>query len=265
MTRIAYDTPLPPCHNRLTGKVALVTGGASGLGAAIAARLDAEGAQVIVADIDLAGAQAMVASLVHNPLAVALDVAQEASWTAAMAAIRDQYGRLDILVNNAGITTMGSIEDLTLAAFKHELDIDVCGVFLGCQQGIALMKATGGAIINMSSAAGLRASHHLVGYNSAKAAVTLMTKSIALHCAREGYGIRCNSVHPGAIRTPILDKVLSQVEDPAGTLAGFVAEHPIGHLGHPDDIAGIVAWLGSDEGRFATGAAFSVDGGMTAL
>ena len=174
------------------------------------------------------------------------------------------FGQLDVLVNNAGITTMGSIEDLELEAFRHELEIDVIGVFLGCKFAVANMKDRGGSIINMSSSAGLKAYSFLTGYNAAKAAVTLMTKSVALHCAENGYGIRCNSVHPGAIRTAIIDKVLAQVDNPEETLAGFEAAHPVGYLGHPDDISAIVAYLASDESRFATGAAFSIDGGATA-
>ncbi|WP_380878537.1 glucose 1-dehydrogenase [Sphingomonas sp. DBB INV C78] len=257
--------PLPPFPDRLAGRIALVTGGASGLGAAIASRLDAEGAKVIVADIDGDGARHHAATLSQCDHAIMLDVTQPDQWQAAIGQVEQRHGRLDILVNNAGITTMGSIETLDYAALRHELDVDVGGVFLGCQTAIPLMKRTGGSIINMASGSGLKASANLVGYNAAKAAVTLMSKSIALHCAQEKYGIRVNSVHPGAIRTPILDKVLAQVDDPEATLAGFLSVHPIGYLGHPDDIAAIVAWLASDESRFATGAAFSVDGGMTAL
>jgi 3(or 17)beta-hydroxysteroid dehydrogenase len=255
---------LPPFPGRLTGKTALVTGAASGLGAAISARLAAEGANVVLTDIDMEGLQAQCSRIGTDTLALRLDVTSAEDWNSAVKATAAQFGRLDVLVNNAGITTMGSIEELDVDAFRHELEIDVIGVFLGCKSGVAAMKGHGGSIINMSSSAGLKAYSYLVGYNSAKAAVTLMTKSIALHCAENGYGIRCNSVHPGAIRTAIIDKVLAQVDDPEATLAGFEAAHPIGHLGHPDDISSIVAYLASDESRFVTGAAFSVDGGATA-
>ena len=265
MSPVDARSPLPPCPGRLAGRIALISGAASGLGAAIAQRLAAEGARIAVADIDASGAGRLAATLGHGAFALALDVTREQDWERAMQAVAQRCGRLDVLVNNAGITTMGSIEELSLEGLRHELDVDVCGVFLGCKHGIGLMKAGGGSIVNMSSAAGLRADPDLVGYNAAKAAVTLLTKSVALHCARQKYGIRCNSVHPGAIHTPIIDKVLAQVPDPAATLAGFVASHPVGHLGHPDDIAAVVAYLASDESRFATGAAFVVDGGMTAL
>jgi 3(or 17)beta-hydroxysteroid dehydrogenase len=256
--------PLPPFSGRLLGKTALVTGAASGLGAAIAARLAAEGAHVVLTDIDVDGLNTQAACIGSDTLALRLDVTSESDWRAAIAGTAARFGVLDVLVNNAGITTMGSIEDLGLEAFRHELDIDVIGVFLGCKAGVAAMKERGGSIINMSSSAGLKAYSYLCGYNAAKAAVTLMTKSVALHCAQSGYRIRCNSVHPGAIRTAIIDKVLAQVDDPEATLAGFEAAHPVGHLGHPDDVSSIVAYLASDESRFATGAAFSVDGGATA-
>lgn len=255
---------LPPFRERLRGKTALVTGAASGLGAAISARLAAEGANVVLTDIDVDGLKAQAALIESETLTLPLDVTAEEDWQMAMDRTVARFGRLDVLVNNAGITTIGSIEELELHAFRHELDIDVVGVFLGCKFGVAAMKEQGGSIINMSSSAGLKAYSYLAGYNAAKAAVTLMTKSVALHCAEQGYRIRCNSVHPGAIRTAIIDKVLAQVDNPEEILAGFEAAHPVGHLGHPDDVSSIVAYLASDESRFATGAAFSVDGGATA-
>jgi len=257
-------TDLPPFPERLRGKTALVTGAASGLGAAIASRLAAEGANVVLTDIDREGLKTQAGLIESGTLALTLDVTSADDWQTAMDRTAAHFGRLDVLVNNAGITTMGSIEELEVDALRHELEIDVIGVFLGCKFGVAAMKEHGGSIINMSSSAGLKAYSYLVGYNAAKAAVTLMTKSVALHCAENGYRIRCNSVHPGAIRTAIIDKVLAQVDNPEETLAGFEAAHPLGHLGHPDDVSSIVAYLASDESRFATGAAFSVDGGATA-
>ena len=244
-------------------KVALVTGGASGLGEAIVRRLATDGAVTVIADIDMESAHTLCAEIGDTAMAIELDVSKEADWVAAISSIEERYGRLDILVNNAGITTMGSIEDLTLEAFRHEFSIDVDGVFLGCKYGIGLMKKTGGSIINMSSAAGIKAGADLAAYNAAKGAVNMLTKSTALHCAREKYGIRCNSVHPGAIHTPIIDKVLEQTENPDAVMQGFIASHPIGHLGKPDDIAAMVSYLASDESGFATGAQFVVDGGMT--
>ncbi|MBU6266509.1 MAG: glucose 1-dehydrogenase [Sphingomonadales bacterium] len=244
---------------RLAGKIALVTGGASGLGTAIARRFVAEGATVVLADIDVAAGEALAAELGAAARFVRLDVSAEESWLEALGTC----DRLDVLVNNAGITTLGSIEEVTLAQFMHEIEIDVVGVFLGCKHVIPLMREHGGSIINMSSMAGVRAQGNLVAYNAAKAAVTHLTKSCALHFAEQGYGIRCNSVHPGAIHTPIIDKVMAQSDTPDALYASFVATHPIGRLGKPEEIAAIAVYLASDESAFATGAEFRIDGGST--
>jgi 3(or 17)beta-hydroxysteroid dehydrogenase len=244
---------------RLQGKRTLVTGAASGLGEAIARRYVAEGASVVLADIDVSGGEALAAELGDAARFVRLDVSDEDSWLAALGTC----DRLDVLVNNAGITTLGSIEEVTLAQFMHEIEIDVVGVFLGCKHVIPLMREQGGSIINMSSMAGVRAQGNLAAYNAAKAAVTHLTKSCALHFAEQGYGIRCNSVHPGAIHTPILDKVLAQSADPKALYSSWVAIHPIGRLGKPEEIAAIAVYLASDESAFATGAEFRVDGGST--
>jgi len=242
---------------RIAGKTAFVTGGASGLGLDIVRRFVAEGASVVIADIDVAAGEALAAELGQR--FVRLDVSQEAEWLSAL----DSCERIDILVNNAGITTMGSIEDLTLAAFRHEFAVDVDGVFLGCKHIIPKMKDHGGSVINMSSMCGVRAQANLAGYNAAKAAVTHLTKAVALHYAAKGYGIRCNSVHPGAIHTAMIDKVMAQVDDPEALYAGFVATHPVGRLGKPEEVSSIVLYLASDESSFATGAEFRIDGGSS--
>ena len=245
--------------DRLAGKRAFITGGASGLGEAIARRFVAEGASVVIADIDRTSGEALAADLGGAARFVPLDVSEEAQWLAAFATCE----RIDVLVNNAGITTLGSIEEVTLAELRHEFDVDVVGVFLGTKHVIPLMRGSGGSIINLSSMCGVKAQANLVAYNAAKAAVGHMTKSCALHFAEKGYGIRCNSVHPGAIRTPILDKVMAQSPDPEGLLASFVASHPIGRLGQPEEIAAIAVYLASDESAFATGAEFRIDGGSS--
>ncbi len=246
---------------RLEGKLALITGGASGLGNAMVRRFVAEGATVIIGDIDAENGQALAAELGQQASFAQLDVTREGDWQRTLAG----SAAIDVLINNAGITTYGSIEDLTLDQFKHELDIDVVGVFLGCKYAVANMKAAGrgGSIINMSSLAGIRANGSLAAYNAAKAAVTLLTKSVAMHCATSGYGIRCNSIHPGVIHTPILDKVLAQVPNPDEVYAGWVATHPIGRIGKPEEIAAMAVYLASDEAGFTTGAEFRVDGGSS--
>jgi NAD(P)-dependent dehydrogenase (short-subunit alcohol dehydrogenase family) len=244
---------------RLSGKTALVTGGASGLGLAICQRYVAEYASVIIADIDEDAGRALATELGAAARFERLNVSLEADWADVMARV----DHLDVLVNNAGITTLGSIEDVTLEQFRHEFEVDVVGVFLGCKAGVAKMKSSGGSIINMSSMTGVRAQADLVAYNGAKAAVTHMTKSVALHCAKSGYGIRCNSVHPGLIRTSIIDKVLAQSDDPDSVYASWLEVLPVGRLGKPEEIAGICVYLASDESAFATGAEFRIDGGST--
>lgn len=244
-------------RGRIAGKTAFVTGGASGLGLDMVRRFAAEGAKVIIADIDTEAGTMLADEL--DQTFVRLDVSSEADWLAAL----DLCDQIDILVNNAGITTQGSIEDLTLEAFRREFSVDVDGVFLGCKHIIPKMKHRGGSVINMSSMCGVRAHSDLAAYNAAKAAVTHLTKSVALHYARKGYGIRCNSVHPGAIHTPMLDKVMAQVADGPELYRSWVDTHPVGRLGKPEEISAIVLYLASDESAFATGAEFRVDGGSS--
>jgi NAD(P)-dependent dehydrogenase (short-subunit alcohol dehydrogenase family) len=244
---------------RLKDKIALVTGGASGLGEAIARRYVAEGASVVIADIDVAGGESLARELGDAARFVHLNVSDEQCWVDALRTC----DRIDVLVNNAGITTHGSIETLTLEQFRHEFEVDVVGVFLGCKLVIPHMKEAGGSVINMSSMCGVRAQAELAAYNAAKAAVTHLTKSVALHYAKMGYGMRCNSVHPGAIHTPILEKVMAQVADGQALYDSWVATHPVGRLGKPEEIAAIAVYLASDESAFSTGAEFRVDGGSS--
>jgi 3alpha(or 20beta)-hydroxysteroid dehydrogenase len=248
---------------RLPGKVALVTGAASGLGEAISRRFIAEGAAVVLTDIDQATGSALARELGAAARFQRHDVTREADWLDALNLAKTAFGKLDVLVNNAGITTMGSVEDLTVDQFRQMLDIDLIGVFLGCKHCIPFMKGSGGSVINISSMAGLRARHDLAGYNAAKAGVTHLTKSVALHYARQRYGIRCNSVHPGVIETAMIRKVLAQVPNPEEIYAGFVAVHPIGRIGQPHEIGSIAVYLASDESAFATGAEFVIDGGSS--
>jgi NAD(P)-dependent dehydrogenase (short-subunit alcohol dehydrogenase family) len=249
--------------SRLQHKVALVTGAASGIGAEIASRFRSEGALVFIADIDHASGVSLAASLGPDTFFVPLDVTQDESWTEAMATVHARAGRLDILVNNAGITLPGTVESLSLHDWRRTLDVDLTGVFLGCRHGIAAIKAGGGAIINISSAYGIKADPDTVAYNAAKSAVVLMTKSIAVHCARSRYDITCNIVHPGVVRTPMMDAYLAASSDPAGEAQKWIDMHPIGRLGTPQDVSAVVAFLASAEARFITGASYVVDGGIS--
>jgi len=248
---------------RLQNKVALVTGAASGIGADIASRLRVEGAAVFIADVDQANGMRLAESLGPRSTFVKLDVTQDESWRQAMAAVHAQSGRLDILVNNAGITLPGTVESISLDDWRRTLDVDLTGVFLGCRHGIAAIKAGGGAIINISSAYGLKADPDTVAYNTAKSAVVLMTKSVALHCARSRYDITCNIVHPGVVRTPMMDAYLAAAPDPEAEAQRWMDMHPIGRLGTPADVSAVVAFLASPEARFITGASYVVDGGIS--
>ena len=185
-----------PSTGRLDGKVALVTGAAAGLGRAAAIRMAEQGARVVVTDIlDEAGDD--VASEIGAPARFErLDVTRPEDWSRAMEATLEVFGRLDVLVNNAGVVVLGDVESLSLAAWRHVHAVNLDGVFLGCRHGVEVMKRDGGSIINLSSVSGLVGGHNLAAYNSSKGGVRLLTKSVALHCARAGYGIRCNSVHP---------------------------------------------------------------------
>lgn len=252
---------------RVAGKMAMVTGGASGLGAATCWLLAREGARVVVADINMDGARgvadAINADHPDTALAVHLDVTSEQGWIDALEQAAGFLGGLNILVNNAGIGGSAPVEDETFENWKKIQAVDLDSVFLGCKHALAHMKAhQPGSIVNISSIAGLIAGHNMGAYNAAKAGVWLFSKSVALHCARRGYDIRSNSVHPTFIRTPILEGLFSQAENAEQKLARQV---PLGRIGEPDDVAYAVLYLASDESRFVTGAELKVDGGISAM
>ena len=255
---------------RVTGKKALVTGGAQGLGEAISRMLAREGAKVTVTDINGTGAEETAAAInaefgEGTAFAYQHDVTDEARWQKVLQAGHDAMGGLNVLVNNAGIGTIGSVEDETYEAFRRVQAVDVDSIFLGCKYAMPLMRDHGlGSIVNISSIAGIIASHNYVSYNAAKAAVRHMSKSIALHGAKTGGKIRCNSVHPTFINTPILDGVKQMFGEAEG-LAKLARQVPLGKVGDPDDIAYAVLYLASDESKFVTGAELKVDGGISAM
>lgn len=246
-----------------TMPVALVTGGASGIGLAIVQRLARDGARVIMADIDEARAHTEAATI-KNARAIRLDVTSDDEWRAAMTLVDAEYGRLDTLVNNAGVVHVGDVESIELADWHRVQAINVDGVFLGCRHGIGIMKRTGGAIVNMSSISGIIGTGNLIAYNASKGAVRLLTKSVALHCARKGYGIRANSVHPAFVETAMLDEYVAARRDPDAALAQMKGFIPLGRFATVTEVASLVAYLASAEAAFITGAEYVIDGGATA-
>jgi NAD(P)-dependent dehydrogenase (short-subunit alcohol dehydrogenase family) len=254
---------------RVDGKIALVTGAAQGLGAAIAEMLAAEGAGVALSDINLDGAREIAADINGNypqhAIAIEHDVADEAAWQDVLQQVRADLGGLNILVNNAGIGSVANVEEESYETWRHVHAVDLDSVFLGCKYAVPIIAASGGgSIINISSISGIIAGHNLAAYNSAKAAVRHLSKSVALHCARAGNSIRCNSVHPVFIDTPILDGMV-RGGDRAEALQKLGRQIPLGRVGQPDDVAYAVLYLASDESNFVTGSEIRVDGGISAM
>ncbi len=255
---------------RVAGKKAFITGGAQGLGAAIARKLAAEGAVVSIADINYAGAQAVAAEIVAEhgegaAFAFPLDVTREDQWIYALEEADAAMGGISVLINNAGISRGGNIEQLSFEDWKLVMSVNVDSVFLGTKHALKYMRQNQpGSIVNISSIAGLIAAHNSPVYNASKAGVWLLSKGIALHCAKQGLEIRSNSVHPTFIDTPILDPIRQQLgKDVAeGKLARQI---PLGHIGEPDDVANAVLYLASDESKFMTGAELKLDGGISAM
>ncbi|MBV8869925.1 MAG: glucose 1-dehydrogenase [Acetobacteraceae bacterium] len=247
---------------QLEGKAAIVTGGASGIGAACARTMAREGARVLITDLDPAG-EGLAGEI--GGLFLRHDVTDEAGWPGVIQAAEERFGGLHVMVANAGIGVMATILEMSLADWRRQMAVNVDGVFLSVKHAIpAMERAGGGSIIIMSSVAGLRGSAGLAGYSATKGAVRLFAKSAALECAQAGNRVRVNSVHPGVIDTPIWDKL------PTGGNAKFdpnaiAAEQvPIGEAGQPEDIANGVLYLASDAARHVTGSELVIDGGMTA-
>jgi NAD(P)-dependent dehydrogenase (short-subunit alcohol dehydrogenase family) len=260
--------------DRVKGKVALVTGGASGIGKASALLLAKEGAVVAVTDIqDDQGKDVAAAIKKAGGDAIYLhhDVADEAAWEKVVAEVKARFGKLHVLVNNAGIAIAGSVLTMTLADWRRQQAINLDGVFLGVKHSLPLMRASdGGSIINISSLAGLKGSPTLAGYCATKGGVRLFTKAVAMECGAARDGVRVNSVHPGIIETPIWNAII-----PGSVVTGAHGANspsldamseqvvPIGTKGLPEDIAAGVLYLASDESRYVTGSELVIDGGMS--
>lgn len=248
---------------RLDNKIALITGAAQGLGAAIARRFSEEGARIVICDLNAEAGEATAAAIVANggnAFFQRLDVACEADWIAAMAAVAAHYGRLDVLVNNAGINIREPIEDMAAEHFDSMLSINVKGPFLGIKHAIPLMRrGGGGSIVNMSSICGL-VGHKFTteAYTVTKGAVTLLTKTVGVRYAKDN--IRCNSIHPSTVDTPLVQILFQDPKKKEERLG----EVPLGRLATDLDVANAALYLASDEAAFVNGVALPVDGGLTA-
>tara|TARA_R110000787_G_scaffold218502_2_gene327254 strand:- start:2 stop:769 length:768 start_codon:yes stop_codon:yes gene_type:complete len=253
--------------NRLQDKVAVVTGAALGLGHAIATRMAEEGAAVAVLDIleaDVLGLAAELTAVGHRARGWRCDVSDEAMVARVMAEIVDQFGRLDIVVNNAGVAGANRpTHEITEAEWDWVQAINVKGVFFCTKHAVLHLKsAGGGSIINLSSIYGLVGGADVPPYHASKGAVRLMTKTDALIYAPDK--IRVNSIHPGFIWTPMVERHLQTMDDPGAARQATAALHPLGHMGEPDDIAWGAVYLASDEAKFVTGSELVIDGGYTA-
>ena len=251
--------------SRVKDKVIIVTGAASGLGLADAKVLVREGAKVIMTDINAETGTDHASEI--GATFIAQDVSQEASWSAVMTQVEGDFGRLDGLVNNAGVAPIASIEDTTTDMWRRVISIHLDATFWGCQSAIKLMKqGGGGSIVNMSSTAALIGLGPYLAYSAAKGGIRSMTKSIAVHCRQAGLNIRCNSVHPGSISTPMVHTALKTLlgtdlmaeEDPEATRKAM-------GIGEPEDVANMVLYLLSDESKHVTGAEMVVDNGDTVI
>ena len=250
---------------RVDGKVALVTGGASGIGLATANLLLDEGARVVVTDRDASLSPSAAAASAHWASFHVLDVTCEQEWISVTDAIVAEFGRIDILVNNAGVALLKDIEATTFDEWRSIMAVNLDGTFLGCKHAVRVMKDRGGgSIVNISSVTGLIGNGNLAAYGASKGGVRLLTKTVALHCARKGYNIRWNSVHPSFVETPMLRSMITKARDPKKMETNCTIAAPLGRLAQPIEVARSILFLASDESFFTTGAELVVDGGLTA-
>jgi 3alpha(or 20beta)-hydroxysteroid dehydrogenase len=247
---------------RLSGKVALISGGAEGIGAETARRFVAEGAQVMLGDVQFDKAVALATELGGG--AVRLDVRSLEQWEAAVTATLARFGKLTILCNVAGISEPGGVTEVPLDSWARTIDINLNGTFNGCRAALPALVASGelAAIVNVGSMLALRPGAMFAAYCASKAGVAALTKTIALDCAKKGWKVRANCVHPGAIRTPMFERYLDIMPGtPEEAEAMFASSHPIGRVGEAGEVADAILFLASDEASFTTGADLPVDGG----
>ncbi|WP_373095271.1 glucose 1-dehydrogenase [Zhongshania sp.] len=250
---------------RVSGKVCIVTGAASGMGKADAIRLAAEGAKVVLTDLNEADGQAVAAQIGEAAIFLKHNVTSEDDWKRVVSTAVSHFGRLDVLVNNAGMMTLGNVVDCSLEDYRRVNSVNSEGVFLGCKTAIPAMEASGngGSIINMSSVAAIHGMSFVAAYSASKGAVMALTKSVALYCREKRNGIRCNSIHPDGVKTPMVFKVAtgqdSATREEIESLS--TVEHP---MCEPEDIAALVLYLASDESKFVNAAEMLIDNASTA-
>jgi len=253
---------------RVEGKIAVVTGAASGIGAAVARLLSSEGAIVLLADLDLAAAEQQAGSCGNGAVGMKLDTTNEDQWISLMATVRHRFDRLDVAVNCAGVSIARSAPSQTsLEDWRGLMAVNLDGVFLGTKHALIEMERRDpprGSIINISSVMGIVGLPDVAAYNASKGGVRLYTKSVALSCAQRGHDIRVNSVHPGFIDTPMVQRSLQRFDDPAEARRDYDRLQPVGRMGRPEDIAYGVLYLASEESSFVTGSELVIDGGYTA-
>lgn len=251
----------------LAGKTAFVTGGASGIGRSVCERMVAEGARVAVADVNEEAASAVASRLGGGAMAVLIDVSKEADWITGLKEVRSQFGRLDIVANIAGVGVGGTIEEIESDDWERMIAVNLTGAMWGCKHGLKAIVATGGrgAIVNMSSIGGLVGPPDIAGYAASKGGVTVLTKSVALHCAAQRYPVRCVSVHPTYVNSPMLDPVAQEAGTSRAALTeGMAALVPMGRVAEPEDVANVVVFAASDAAAMVSGSAILVDGAQLA-
>ena len=249
---------------RMSGKVALVTGGAEGIGATVGRMIVEEGGSVMLCDVQIDKARELAEELGENAEAFELDVRNLDQWHEAVKATQERFGKLTVLCNIAGISEPGNVVDGTLDTWERTIDINLNGPYYGMRATLPAMEASGepGAIVNIGSMIAIRAAAFVAAYSASKAGLLGLTRSVALDCAEREVPIRANMVHPGAIRTPMYNRYkYSGADEPENIERDFAATHPMNRIGEPEEVARAVVWLASDEASFTTGCDITVDGG----
>lgn len=249
---------------KMEGKVALVTGGAEGIGATVGRMIVDEGGSVMLCDVQIDKAKALADELGDNAEAFELDVRDLDQWHKAVDATVERFGKLTTLCNIAGISEPGNVVDGTLDTWERTIDINLNGPFYGCRAALPAMEKSGEpcSIVNIGSMIAIRPAAFVAAYSASKAGLVGLTRSIALDCAERGVPVRANMVHPGAIRTPMYDRYkFSGADEPENIERDFAATHPMNRIGEPDEVAKAVVFLASDDASFTTGVDLTVDGG----